>query len=308
MSVLPPKTTSSTAKINNDLQIENHLSRLNPESHTRSSVTSADSGARTQFASDEVCRELAESGFFSYAAFVRSDCGIVVRRSSLTTNRRVPICVAGLQTHAYLKVYNYHARPWHDCFRRAKPLIEAKNYELLHRTGIAVPDVLAFGCRRRLGRLVDGFIMTREIPGSVTLEAYFDEYGRNRSADICDWNCARILTDLAGIVARMHAANFFHIDLQWRNILVSRSNEIIEGLYILDCVRGGHRIHPLLRRHGMLRDLASLYKDARRFLSATQQLRWLRQYFGVARLTETHHAIVRSILRDREIKSPERSG
>lgn len=255
----------------------------------------------------EVRRDLEADGFLDFDSFVRLDRGSIVHGSSQTTNRRVPIQIAGIHGHAYLKVYDFKGRSWRDRLRRAKPLIEAANYEHMGRIGIGVPHVLAFGCRRRFGRLVDGFIFTREIPDSVTLEAYFETIDSRHAERSSESVRSQIVSNLARTVARMHAANFFHIDLQWRNILVSRSDISDRDIYILDCVRGGRRIHPLMRRHGMLRDLASLYKDARRFLRASEQVRWLRQYFGVARLTETHRAIIQSILRDREIKSPERS-
>ncbi|OWY70482.1 hypothetical protein B7486_17045 [cyanobacterium TDX16] len=265
-------------------------------------------GARIEFASAGAAADLKACGFGTYDDFVTCRMGEQVHASSLTTTRRLSLGGPLNGTVHYLKCYRFESRPWRVRLGRAKPAIEAANDAILRRIGVAVPDVMAFGSRRRHGVLVDGFILTASVPKVVHLEDYFRSHRPECRSTRFEPRCRRVMLDLAATVARMHAAGFFHIDLQWRNIVLSEVNPERPEVYLMDSVRGGIRRWSLMRRHGMIRDLAGLHKDARQFLSATDQLFWLRSYFGVSRLTESHHALIRTILRDREIKSPRNDG
>jgi|GEM_PF-1474110 len=111
-----------------------------------------------------------------------------------------------------------------------------------------------------------------------------------------------LLTHTADIVARMHRADFFHIDLQWRNILVADDGSDRPGIFLIDSARGSRRQWKILQAHGRLRDLSSLSKEARSQLTPREHVLWLRRYFGVARLTQEHHAMIRTIQDDRRSK------
>lgn len=262
-------------------------------------------GVRIVFPDYRAADEISGHGFANYEAFVNCNRGEIVSTTSHSQTRRIRISNDSGNRDVYLKVYNFAGRPLRVRLGRAKPLTEARNYATLHRLGIAAPRVLAYGRRRRNGMLLDGFIMTRGVSDAVSLEHFFRRNGTDLNHHKQVAMRRAIMTVLAGLVRRMHASDFYHIDLQWRNILLSFSDADKPMLCILDCVRGGIRRSSLMKQHGMLRDLSGLHKEARNHLSRADQVRWLREYFGVSRLTCEHRSIIRSILRDREIKSPE---
>ncbi|MCB9858148.1 MAG: hypothetical protein H6818_20885 [Phycisphaerales bacterium] len=207
---------------------------------------------------------------------------------------------------AYLKIHDYAY--WRRArWRREKGELETANYATMrNRCGVDVPAVIAHGSRTRGWRYRDGFILTQSIRGAASLDRFVEaDPGRVDN---------RLLGAVAGVVRRMHSASYFHIDLQWRNILVVDSAEGGDRpgaadaplsplhVYLLDSPRGGIQSSGVGRQHGRIRDLSSLYKDARRWLSPRVQLRWLKCYLGTRRLTAIDRGMIRTILRDRAIK------
>lgn len=249
---------------------------------------------------------LRAAGLVSCEDYLRSSRGEVIHESNTTCTRRFDLPSPGGTIACYLKVYQYRDKPLTLRLGRSKPLREARNYLTLRRKcRIDVPDVIAIGARRRLGLLEDGFILTREVPAACPLDVYVDRRWPSNKENVTVHSRRRLLETVADLVARMHAAHFFHIDLQWRNLIVSDDERDQPLVFVLDCVRGGRRIHPLMRAHGRLRDLSSLYKDARVRLSHTEQMRWLRRYLGTRKLSEVYRAMIRTIVQDRELKDSE---
>ncbi len=235
-------------------------------------------------------------------ALADRDDPIATSRSGRTF--RVALPHGSGSVDCYLKIHDYSF--WRRSrWRREKGAIEAANYALLRdRCGVNVPEVVAHGARTRGIRYRDGFILTAAIDASESLDAY--ALASDGRVD------QRLLRESALLVQRMHAASYFHVDLQWRNILVvgrsagegiatDSSTDRIH-LYLLDSPRGGIRSSAAGRMHGRIRDLSSLYKDARRWLTPRAQLRWLKCYLGRARLTSIDRGMIRTILRDRAIK------
>lgn len=201
---------------------------------------------------------------------------------------------------------------WYRYFlREAKVYLEAKNYRRMDEIGIPVPKVLAIGERRFLGGLIDAFLLTTGVEDAMTLEEYAERYwnkvehrdvpgrrkerrgipapeemarGEVHSAGVEDGGrvaaeMEEIFEQLAGIVRKMHDANFFHIDLQWRNILVQRRPEGVK-LFLIDCPRGGRRWFWLRRRNGIMHDLAGLDKLASLYFTPRTRLNWYKKYVG----------------------------
>lgn len=243
---------------------------------------------------------LLQAGLSSYDDFINCRIGQVVHSSSTTCTRRLALTLAS-QSHAlYLKTYRLERRRF-SSWSQNKALREAQNYARMRSIDLNVPALIASGGRRRAGSPVDGFLLTREVPGAVRADDYFSANWPKPSQLRWDASRRRLLQESADMISRMHAACFFHVDLQWRNLLISEEAGQHHP-YILDCSRGGFRIHPLTRAHGRLRDLSSLYKEARIRLTRTESLRWLRQYLKLPRLTRGQHALIHAIARDRAIK------
>jgi tRNA A-37 threonylcarbamoyl transferase component Bud32 len=226
-----------------------------------------------------------------------------VARSNTTTTRRVELGADGLHARFFLKVYHHEGPGRRRRLLRDKCAREARNYRLLHeRCAVGVPEVVAHGARRRGLHVLESFIMTRAIDGAMSLEQ-LNVPRLATSPGPCGAAMRRkLLAITAALVARMHAAGFYHIDLQWRNLLVASSANEEPRIFVLDCVRGGLRRTALGRAHGRVRDLSSLHKDARHRLSRTEQLRWLRTYLGIRRMGPEEKALIQAIVHDRRIK------
>ncbi|RIK69308.1 MAG: hypothetical protein DCC65_00770 [Planctomycetota bacterium] len=256
----------------------------------------------------EMKAPLAAAGLIRYADFVGCAGGEVVHQSGTTCTRRLTVRTASGDDVLYLKAYRYDGKAVPFRLTSSKPLREARNYRLLReQCGIDVPDVVALGSRRRGPLMTDGFVVTRAVPDCQPLDAFAAGRPNLRLDGLRDKLCRDVMERTAEAVARMHTARVYHIDLQWRNMLVSLTNPEEPRVYLLDCARGGRRRHPWRCEHGRLRDLSSLYKEARVRLSPRQQIWWLRRYLDVRKLTEVHRLMMGSILLDRAIKDHEES-
>lgn len=249
---------------------------------------------------------LGACGLCRYGDFLAATEGLEAIASSRSGRTyRVRLGEGAASIEAYLKIHDYAY--WRRLrWRSEKGGLEAANYAMLRdRCGVNVPDVVALGSRTRGARYRDGFILTRAIAGAQSLDAYASAHDGRVGDDVCD--------RVADVIRRMHAASYFHVDLQWRNILIVADGDAdgaggVDGLaggpcvYLLDSPRGGLRRTGIGRAHGRIRDLSSLYKDARRWLGPRAQLRWLKHYLGRMRLTSIDRGMIRTILRDRAIK------
>lgn len=238
-------------------------------------------------------------GLSAYEDFVDCTDGEAVSSRGSARTRRIPVSSnSNTDECLYLKVYRYEPLSWRTSLMRDKCSIEFQNYlSMRDACGIPVPEVMAIGVRRSIRRLRDAFIVTRGVPAARPLDEWWDCVGRKDRAA-----AAWALQESARLVAAMHERGFSHIDLQWRNILVSRSDSGESKLYLLDSTRGGMRSWSVRREHGRIRDLSSLAKGAVGRLTRTDQLRWLCRYFGIRRMGVEHRALVGTILRDRQLK------
>jgi tRNA A-37 threonylcarbamoyl transferase component Bud32 len=243
---------------------------------------------------------LAASGLRAYADFVNCDMGDVVGQSGTTLTRRIELRADGACVAIFLKRYQYQGDRWRHRFRRHKGRVEADNLALMRGCGVPTPDVVAYGGRRRGMRLLDAFLITRGVPGAATLAALVE------GDSLPEW--AALIRDQGGhgppymaltrrmaeLLAGMHARHVYHHDLQWRNVLVAPRGDGFE-LYFIDSSRGGLRRTPPGRRHGRVRDLASLDKLAAVHLSRADRLRFVRLYLGAKRLGAAGRELVESV-------------
>ena len=245
-------------------------------------------------ADDALHDPLRSAGLVHYEDYLRCVWGEVVHRSTTSVTRRIDVPRGGIADSLYLKTYRPAAlRGW----THSRPIREGRNYLILRdRCEVNVPELIAFGVRRTLGRWTDGFILTRAVPNAIPLDRLPECIGPLRR---------HLLAKTSAMVARMHSVGFYHIDLQWRNLLLSDDGTDTPEVYVIDCARGGLRHWRVLREHGRLRDLSSLSKEARRHLTTREQLRWLKSYLGVRRFTSAHQALIRTIQYDRALKDHE---
>lgn len=257
------------------------------------------SGARWSIRLREFADLLTSCGFLAYEDFARSSRGDAVSRTGTSETRRLELRNGARSELVFLKQYRYGGPRTRSRFRRHKGAIEARNYERLRRCGVPVPDVVALGSRCVGWQLADAFIMTRGIRDARPLDEAWPQRSASTPADRA-WRRA-VAERLLEIVTRMHRRHFYHIDLQWRNILVADGPRGPE-LTVIDSSRGGRRWSPWMRRHCRLRDLASLDKSARQWVSRTDRVRWLKRYSSAAGRAMDWRDVARWIGRDRARK------
>jgi hypothetical protein len=93
----------------------------------------------------------------------------------------------------------------------------------------------------------------------------------------------------------MHAANFFHHDLVWRNILVEFAPPADPKLWFIDCPRGQFDRWSLVRRRRRLKDLASLDKSAMKFCTLGERLEFLKRYLAKTKIDADVKRLAREV-------------
>ena len=91
----------------------------------------------------------------------------------------------------------------------------------------------------------------------------------------------------------MHKEKFIHYDLQWRNILVTRSLNAPQ-IYLFYIPSGRKRRFSF--KHGVIRDFYNLYKSAYQFLSRTDCLRFYLLYKNKIALNNQDKKHIKEIL------------
>lgn len=161
-----------------------------------------------------------------------------------------------------------HGRVW------SASRVEWENSEAVAKAGFPTAELVAYG--EEIGPLKAkfSFILTRAARGSQTLFDFLK--GCNEPAER-----RRVLSELAARVRQMHAAGLFYPDLFSRHVFID-TDASPPALSLIDVAR-------LDRRKGgsdtlRARDLAALNASVPvRFASATERVRFLREYAGDSR-------------------------
>jgi tRNA A-37 threonylcarbamoyl transferase component Bud32 len=223
------------------------------------------------------------------------DAAFAVGGQCASPGRRCSVIRFIADGHAYyVKRYQAAGRLLHRWFGHSRLRREWTNLNYLHSCHIPVPDVLAFGQQRVCGVFQRGALITEEVAGAMDLA----RMARERPDLLGDqaWR-HHVIRLLARYVGRLHRHRFIYQDLKWRNILVSAS--FPPAVYFIDCPSGGFRAWNWRLRRGIIRDLASLDKTARQYVSPRDRLRFYRQYRGITRLTENDKRQIRRIVQFR---------
>ncbi|MDR1889720.1 MAG: protein kinase [Zoogloeaceae bacterium] len=157
-----------------------------------------------------------------------------------------------------------------DFLPRPRVKAEWQNLEKFAKWNIPVPEIVAWGMERRCGAFYRGALITRELVGAEDL-ARLASQGDPRFSD-AKW-VQRVSRQIAAHTRTLHENRFIHNDLKWRNILVDQSDKV----WFIDCPLG-MRWFGVMLAHRQIKDLACLDKLARRYLTASQRLRFYRFY------------------------------
>ncbi|MEX0885567.1 MAG: lipopolysaccharide kinase InaA family protein [Phycisphaeraceae bacterium] len=173
---------------------------------------------------------------------------------------------------------------------RAVADVEWRWAHRLRALGVATPEPVAMGYRRRGAVELASLFVTAEVPG-VSLQRYAAE-------QTVPARCAKraILTALARLVARLHGAGLFHRDLYLAHIFLSPCVDAGDEatLTLIDL----HRIRRarVLALRWRVKDLAALHHSTPAAAATrADRVRWFKLYRGCRRLTRGDRWLIRLI-------------
>lgn len=198
------------------------------------------------------------------------DCtGATVSRDAISEVRRIDIDGHGY----YAKYYRQPGKGWRRWLGRSRIRTEWENLRLFRELGLPVPDLVAYG-EQWDSDGYRGVMVTAALANTAGLDALSERMQQR------EWRAA-VFAQLARHLAVLHRHGFAHGDLNWRNLLITRSGE--PRLFFIDCPQGRCWPWPL-RSQKIDKDLWMLDKLGRQKLSRSQRLRFYLLYRGVQRL------------------------
>lgn len=217
---------------------------------------------------------LADIGITSECDWMSLEIGTRVSNSKRVKAFRVDLkdgsCV-------YFKTYSFHGQLTDYFMRPSKCAVEVNSYQTLTEIGIPTINPIAFGEDRVCGMLKTCFIVTEGIPDTKELEKFAYEDWKDMPGNQKHKAFNEIFKETAKFTRMAHEAGFFHYDLKWRNIIVTKKEGSYKTIWI-DCPRG--RKTNLRTERGRMVDLSCLARLALFYLTKTQRLRFLYEYFG----------------------------
>jgi hypothetical protein len=190
----------------------------------------------------------------------------------------------------FYKQYEYQTPTWKFFGRPSKARREFTNYAHFSRLTIQCADPIACGEERdRFGRLCRAFILTRAVPNSETLIQFLSE-GKATTADRDS-----IRKQLANLMRLMHEAKFYHNDIYFRNILVSRNGDGLTQLSLIDCPRGSYSTFLPISNHRQIKDIAAIDRDALKYCKRKDRLCFIKEYLKIDKLNNNSKKIISRI-------------
>ncbi|MDH3518981.1 MAG: hypothetical protein OEM49_00865 [Myxococcales bacterium] len=174
-----------------------------------------------------------------------------------------------------------------DALRGSRAVRAHVGAEHLHAIGMLHPETLAIAERRRLGLVIESFLLTRFLEGTQPLPAVLPEIRRVPRE-------RRELAHAIGeLVGRLHAAGFDHTDLKHSNLLVTPDRRLV----LIDLDALARRQRPSWRRRvRALGQLEAFASDLYPWLPRTDRARFLHGYLQhEPGLAECRRPLVRAV-------------
>jgi hypothetical protein len=203
-------------------------------------------------------------------------------------------------------VKKHHMQSWGNRLRalfgiqpRTTPgRIEAANVAALTTEGIAVMRLIAYGEKLHANGLQESFVITEELENFTELHHYL----RGRYATPaegprteCDQDLRRLISEIAQIVRRFHAAGYNHRDLYCRHFFVKDTAPMRREIRLIDLQRVQRR--RWFRRRWLVKDLAQLAWSAPSCcIKLTHKMAFIREYLGVSKLRPADKRLIRAVL------------
>lgn len=177
----------------------------------------------------------------------------------------------------YAKRYRW--RPWNR-LRRSKAAREWRRYQIMQALGLPCPaNVEIEDTRNRLGLLVKSRISMQRLDHAIDLRYLHkrEEYAHLRR----DQRFRRALVrEVAKWVKVMQDNHFYHLNLNFRNVLVDVESTDPPSVYFIDCTGGGFCRLPWREPYLRLKEIAFLYKDARSWCSLREMVLFMHVLIG----------------------------
>ncbi|MDD2557479.1 MAG: lipopolysaccharide kinase InaA family protein [Desulfuromonas sp.] len=222
-------------------------------------------------------------------AFARPETCIGLTGEQITSDRISNVRRVTLNSNNYyIKQYCVGGKHVRRFLGRSRAQGEWQNLEYFAELQIPVTPLVAYG-RHKVGKTHLELLVTAAVEDSsdlATLAQQKPERFANRS-----WTLS-VMRQVAEYTRRLHADNFVHWDLKWRNILVQGDAD--PKIYFFDCPLG-RRWYGGLQRRGAIKDLGCLDSVARLVLTRTQRLRFLLLYRQEEKLTPGAKCQIRQI-------------
>lgn len=245
---------------------------------------------------------LRAAGLNSFEPAFLGEQGTVVRRSGSSEVRRVE--VEGARQVLFLKKSwvtrwaQLRSRVFRGMlFGASQVRREFANLARLHEWQLTEAMPLAFGEERRAGWLWRSFLITTGIAEPMPVDAFIrDVLPRLAGAERRSVR-GELLRQVARLTRVMHARQFTHGDLYWRNLVIA-DNELAR-LSLIDMPRGrSHRRELSVAARAS--DLAALDAPAQRFFRRSERLRFLLDYRQTRRLDAGGKELIRQVLKAAE--------
>jgi tRNA A-37 threonylcarbamoyl transferase component Bud32 len=190
----------------------------------------------------------------------------------------------------FIKTYTAGGKSLRRWVGRSRAQAEWENIRFFQHLDIPTAPLVAYGQETCCGLLQRAALVTAELKDTRDLNSLHLENHpilKNRQ-----W-IAAVRHQVAKYTRCMHQNRFGHLDLKWRNILVTLSNT--PQIYFIDCPAGQIR-RGLGSRRWFLKDIACLDKVAKKRLSRTQRLKFFMEYECLQRLAHKDKQKIRKIL------------
>ena len=179
---------------------------------------------------------------------------------------------------------------------------EVFSYAQLKKAGVPTLDAVAWGTIRDYGILRATCIVTRAIPDSEDLEQFAQNHWCSMTPPERSCAIREISSEIIKYLQLAHRRHFFHYDLKWRNILVTKDEQGVYRCTWIDSPKGRY----LWLRHGrgQMVDLSALARLALSYLSRTQRLRFIYKYLGTGASRREARRLFRKIDRHLSRRMP----
>ena len=190
----------------------------------------------------------------------------------------------------YVKTYSRGGKRLRRFLGRSRARAEWENLLFFEQIGIPTPNIVAYGQKTWYGIIKHGALITEELPNTIDMAAMAQE----QSPLLKDRRWVKqVAIQLADFTKRLHDSGFVHVDLKWRNILVTRGEK--PRLFFIDCPLG-HKSFGFRLRRGIIKDLACLDKIAKLHISRSDRLFFSKSYNDRNKLDKADKRQIKKVL------------